>query len=120
MNRLKIAEWFYENQICSSVFKMSHPGYHHCQVICFAIFNGVFVTNGTTGLNKRCDTCFMPHLHTIIERKKCITSHDSPLQIKIELPCFFNCLPQGIYAAGLPATFSNELLILYQGNGVTF
>src|SRR3954471_19013246 len=60
----------------------------------------------------------MAHFYTVIKREKCITGHNSSLQIKIKMTCFFQCMPQCINTTCLSATFPNKLFVLNQCNGV--
>src|SRR5690349_3196419 len=58
------------------VSEMSHTRHHHGQVVVFTIFNTVFVTNGTAGLDKGCNTRFVAQLNTVIKREKSIGGHN--------------------------------------------
>ena len=99
---------------------MSLPGHYHYQVIGLAIFNAVFVPDGTSGLDEGSNTGFMSYLYTIIEREKCIRGQYRTVQVEIELPGFFNRMSQGIYATRLSATFTYSVFVFNPSNGITF
>lgn len=92
----------------------------HDQTLFFAIFNTVLITDRAAGLYKSGNTGFVAKLHTIVERKESIAGHNSAGKIEMKLPRLFHRLAQGINAAGLPATFTNQLLILNQSNRIAF
>ena len=98
--------------------KMSHPCNHHGQVVFAAIFNAVLVADGATRLDKGRDSCFVAEDNAIIEWEESITCHYCTVQIKIELPGFFNCMPKGVNPAGLSAAFAYQLLVFHKGNGI--
>jgi hypothetical protein len=98
--------------------EMSEACHHHGQSTFFAVRNGVFVSDGTSWLDEGLDAFSMAHFYAVIKRKEGITGQDGTLQLKIELLCFFNGMPEGIYAGGLSATFANQLFVFGDGNGI--
>ena len=67
------------------MFEMALAGDHHGQVIRFAIFDRVFIPDGTARLNKGRDTRRMCDLHTIIKGKEGITGQYRTIQAEVEL-----------------------------------
>ncbi len=76
------------------MFKMPQPRHDHRQVMLAAIINRIIIPDGAARLYKSGNTGFMSQPHTIIEGEESITGHHGPLQVKIELLCFFQCLSQ--------------------------
>ena len=95
---------------------MSESCHHHGQSTFLAVCNGVFVPDGTSGLDKGLNAFCMAHFYAVIKRKEGITGQYSTLQIKIELLGFFNGMPEGINAGGLSTTFSNQLFVFCNGD----
>lgn len=60
----------------------------------------------------------MCNLYTVIKRKESIRGQYRTLEIEIELFGFINSLTQRIDAAGLSATFSYQLFVLDQSDGI--
>ena len=99
---------------------MPKTRHYHSQLVLHTIFNTIVVAYRATGLYKSFNTLGMGKLYTIVKRKKCIGCQYSALQIKVKLFGFINTLAQCIYAAGLPATFANQLLVFYQCDCIAF
>ena len=98
--------------------EVSESCHHHGQSAFLAVCNGVFVTDGTSGLDKGLDAFRMAHFYAVIKREEGITGQYSTLQIKIELPGFFNGMPERINAGGLSTAFSNQLFVFCNGNRI--
>jgi hypothetical protein len=77
------------------------------------VINRIIITDRTTWLYKGGNTGFMTQPHTVIEGEESITGHHRTMQVKIELLCFFKRLAERIDPAGLAATLSDQLFILY-------
>src|SRR5689334_15936984 len=102
------------------MFEMPHSGHYQCKFILLAVFNRIFVTDRTTRLNKSCDACLVSQFYAIAKWEKCIAGHNSSMQIKLELVCFFNRLSKRVDTTGLTTTFAKQLFIFYKGDRITF
>src|SRR5579872_2409492 len=94
--------------------EMSHSRYDHRQIMLLAIFDGVFIADGSSRLNECRHAGSVSDLDTVIEWEESIAGEHRAPQVKIKLRRLRDCLTHGIYPACLTATFSDQLAVLDQ------
>ena len=79
------------------MLEMTYSRQDHCHLRTITILYGFLVPDRSTRLYDSGNTSLICNLNTIRKGEESVGSHDSTLQIKSEIPGFFNCLLEGIH-----------------------
>lgn len=100
------------------MFEMAHAGDDHGEFIFHAVFDRVFVADGSTGLDEGFDAGGVSDLDAVVEGEEGIGCEYGAVEIEIKLTCLGDGLAKGVDPAGLSTAFSYELSVFYEGDSV--
>ena len=66
------------------VFEMTEAGGHHGHVVSIAVFDGIVVAYGASGVYHGCDAGFVGYLHTVSKWEEGIRSHHCAVEVVAE------------------------------------
>ena len=80
------------------VLKVADSCHNHGNTVFVAVFNGVVISDAYAWLNNRIDAFFAGNLNAIGKWEECVGSHNSALQVELEVVSLFDGLLERVDA----------------------
>ena len=80
------------------MLKVTDSGHNHCNAVFVAVVDGFVVADASTGLNNSIDALLAGNFNTVGKWEECVGSHNSALQVEIEVVSLFDGLLERVDA----------------------